>query len=119
MCPSSCSSRWSRLFELRSLLGAAVLTRTLTRIGKTRPKVWKLSFRFTFFSSNIYTHNSFWRCRMLLHKYHASPRTSLYVRAFCNGGFLSKEIIITRRRERYYLPFHFISNIFAIICLLH
>jgi len=48
------TSRWSRLFKLRSLLRAA-LTRTLTRIGKTRPKVWKLSFRFTFFHSNTHT----------------------------------------------------------------
>lgn len=47
-------SRWSRLFELRSLLRAA-MTRTLTRIGATRPKMWKLSLLYISFRSNIHT----------------------------------------------------------------
>lgn len=84
--------------SLGRLLGAAVLTRTLTRIGKTRPNGMETIFPlYIFFCSNVYARNGFRRCGTSLCKSRKFSR----VEAFCNGGlfYLSKENYNYARRK--------------------
>lgn len=91
------------------------MTRTLTRIGATRPKMWKLSLLYISFRSNI--HARVYLCAYrsprygILCKYLVNTliHTNSNARAFCNNSFVTdnKKIILLCGSHHFIHHWHF------------